>query len=311
MSVSLKSIANGDNQRLLPAVYSCHSVIQIEGASTITSLTEIRSAADAPMETLCVAMNMSFSDYALPINLTAEAFDFMMRQRGLDRAASRVAIIEDEIAAIWLVSVRGAAVYLISSGTVPAYRRRGLSRALAGECLSALKHGGATSFQTEVLIDNTQAHDLYLSLGMKTARILDCYSLPVPKGAQAQHEVSEVSWPSVAQTVRPLQDFQPSWQNDTASLNAITDDVRCRAVFDEAGLAGYAAVVPRTGTLAQIAVRQDKRRKGLAGALLGSYRELERLRVINADSASDDFRAFMISLGAEPTLGQYELKMPL
>lgn len=302
---------NGNKLRLLSAAQSCHSTIDIEGASAITHPAEIRSAADAPTDMLRIAMNLSFSDYALPINLTVEAFAFMMRQRGLDRLASRVAILDGEIAAIWLVSVRGAAAYLISSGTVPAYRRRGLSRALAGECLSALKRGGATSFQTEVLIDNTQAYDLYLSLGMKTARVLECYSLPVPTGAQGQHEVSEVSWQSVAQTVRSLQDFQPSWQNDTASLNAIADDVRCRAVFDDAGLAGYAAVVPHTGTLAQIAVRQDKRRMGLAGALLGSYRQSARLRVINADNASDAFRAFMTSLGAEPTLGQYELKMSL
>lgn len=263
------------------------------------------------MDVLRVAMNQSFSDYAIPINLTAEAFDFMMRQRGLDRAASRVAIIDGEMAAIWLVSVRGAAAYLISSGTRLAYRRRGLSRALALDCLAALKGNGATSFQTEVLIDNTQAHNLYLSLGMTTARVLDCYSLSVPKSAVRHYEVSEVSWPSVAQTAPSLQDFPPSWQNDSASLTAIADDVRCHAVFDDAGAAGYAAVIPTTGTLAQIAVRQDRRRMGVAGALLSSYQDLQSLRVINADNASGSFRAFMTSFGAEATLGQYELKMSL
>ncbi|WP_299868211.1 GNAT family N-acetyltransferase [uncultured Roseobacter sp.] len=284
---------------------------QIKGTSTITSRVEIRSAADVQVDALRVAMNQSFSDYALPINLTAEAFDVMMRQRGLDRTASRVAIIDGEMAAIWLVSVRGAAAYLISSGTRPAYRRRGLSRALAVDCLAALKGNGATSFQTEVLIDNKQAHNLYLSLGMTTARVLDCYSLSVPKSAVRRYEVSEVSWPSVAQTAPSLQDFPPSWQNDAASLNAIADDVQCHAVFDDAGAAGYAAVISTTGTLAQIAVRQDRRRMGIAGALLSSYQDLQSLRVINADNASGTFRAFMTSFGAEPTLGQYELKMSL
>ncbi|WP_299831172.1 N-acetyltransferase [uncultured Roseobacter sp.] len=284
---------------------------RIEGSSAITSPAKIQSAEACSMEALCAAMNRSFSDYAVPMHLTTEAFTFMMRQRGLDRAASRIALVDGEIAALWLVSVRGAAGYLISSGTDPTHRRRGLSRALAAECLSAFKRAGAANLQTEVLIDNKQAHDLYLSLGMTTARVLDCYALSRPEGPAGQHEVSEVSWHAVAQAVQPLQDFRPSWQNDAESLNAIADDVRCHAVFDGAGVAGYAAIVPSTGTLAQIAVRQDKRRMGIAGALLGSYRDVESLRVINADNASDGFRDFMASLGAERTLGQYELKMSL
>lgn len=263
------------------------------------------------MDALCSAMNLSFSDYTVPMILTTEAFGLMMRQRGLDLAASRVVVIRDEIAAIWLVSVRDEASYLISSGTAPEFRRRGLARKLALDCLSGLRHSGIGSFQTEVLMDNTQASNLYVSLGMRTARTLDCYTVSVPEFASTDHEVCDVPWASVSKEVGSLQEFEPTWQNNTASLDDIAEHVSCRAVIDDTGLLGYAAVISDNGTLAQIAVRKDSRRRGIARALLRSWPGVSDLRVINVDTSSDALRAFMLSLGARRTLGQYELSMKL
>lgn len=263
------------------------------------------------MDALCRAMNISFSDYAVPMHLSLQSFELMMLQRGLQRDASRIAIVDDQVAAIWLVSVRGKDSYLISSGTAPEFRRRGLARQLASDCLSGLRHRGVTSFQTEVLIDNRHAHDLYVSLGMRFARSLDCYEVPVLTPAPGDYEIGDIAWTQLSKDVPPLQDIEPSWQNAAESLNCIPDKVRCRAVFDEAGVAGYAAVISDSGTLAQIAVRKDKRRKGIARALISNWPGRTTLRVINADRSSDAFRSFMTSLDAHQTHGQYELSMNL
>lgn len=256
-------------------------------------------------------MNISFSDYAVPMHLSPRTFELMMLQRGLHKDTSRIAIVDDQVAAIWLVSVRGKASYLISSGTVPKFRRRGLARQLAADCLSGLRHRGVTGFQTEVLMDNRRAHDLYVSLGMRFARTLDCYEVPVPGEATGGHEIRDVAWTQISEDVLPLQDIEPSWQNTSASLNCIPGHVRCRAIFDEAGVVGYAAILSDSGTLAQIAVRKDKRRKGIARALISHWPDRTALRVINADRASNTFRSFMKSLDARQTHGQYELKMKL
>jgi len=271
----------------------------------------MESAAHCSTDTLCQAMNVSFSDYSVPMHLSPQAFELMMMQRGLHKDISRVAVVDDQVAAIWLVSVRGKASYLISSGTVPQFRRRGLARQLAADCLSGLRHRGVTSFQTEVLTDNRRAHDLYVSLGMRFARTLDCYEVPVPEEAVGDHEVTGVAWTQICRDVLPLHDFEPSWQNATASLNCVPDRVKCRAVFDEAGIVGYAAILSDSGTLAQLAVRKDKRRKGIGRALVSAWPDRTALRVINADRASNTFRSFMKSLRARQTHGQYELKMKL
>ncbi|MBT5433435.1 MAG: hypothetical protein P8Q36_20145 [Alphaproteobacteria bacterium] len=75
---------------------------------------------------LCEAMIDAFSDYQLPLNLTLRSFQFMMVQRGLDLNASRVAVVDGSVAAIWLVAVRERNAYLISSGTRPRFRSKGL-----------------------------------------------------------------------------------------------------------------------------------------------------------------------------------------
>lgn len=278
----------------------------------MNDIPRIVSAAQCSMGDLCSAMNISFSDYTVPMHLSLQAFEWMMLQRGLDRGTSRIAIVDDQVAAIWLVSVRGRESYLISSGTAPEFRRRGLARQLALHCLVGLKHRGVTGFQTEVLTDNKHAHNLYVYLGMRFARSLDCYEVPVPTvPPRKDHRVVDVPWTQLSKNVMPLQDIEPSWQNSAASLNCIPDHLKCHAMFDESGLAGYAAVISHSGTLAQIAVRKDQRRNGIARSLLNAWPDKTALRVINADRSSDTFRSFMKSLGARRTHGQYALEMTL
>lgn len=274
---------------------------------------EITTAQDATDAALSAAMADAFSDYALPVHLDEAAFTFMMRQRGLDRQASRVAVIDGEIAAIWLVSIRGTYGYLISSGTRPPFRSRGMARAMAVSCLEGIRARGVTGFQTEVLRENETAAGLYRSLGMTVSRELDCYMVSdaVAAGAAA---VDVVSWSRIAAEAPALRDWRPSWQNDDPSLDAIADDVLCLASYDAAGLAGCGAVNPATGTVYQLAVRKDVRRRGVGRALLsGMQSELSGtpVRFINIEQEDAGFRAFMRACGGQEFVGQYELAMTL
>ena len=152
---------------------------------------EILPATGWSAEALREAMLDSFSDYAIPMQLSQPDFDAMMRQRGLDLPSSRVALIDGTVAAISLTSVRDGQAYLISSGTRPAYRSRGLAWAMTAGSLAYLREVGARSFQTEVLRNNELALPLYLSLGMTKLRKLDCYRITAP-----------VNMPSIDQRVQ-------------------------------------------------------------------------------------------------------------
>lgn len=273
----------------------------------------ITSASGYSMDVLRTAMLDAFSDYAVPMHLNMHAFTEMMQQRGLDLSSSRIATIDDQIAGIWLTSVRNGRAYLISSGTRPAYRSRGIARAMAMDSLRYLRSIGAHSFQTEVLRNNDTAANLYMSLGMSKQRLLDCYSLPASKPLKpTAFRFDQTPWSRITPLMHGLLDWEPSWQNDTQSLNAISDQLLCLSLFDGQDLKAFAAVHPGTGTIHQIEVRRDSRRNGIAATLIAEIQNRlpsVALRFINICNTDAAFRCLMNHLEANETVGQYELKM--
>jgi ribosomal protein S18 acetylase RimI-like enzyme len=276
---------------------------------------KITSALGYSQDKLRKAMLDAFSDYAIPMQLSPQQFAEMMRQRGLDLASSRIAISDSQIAGIWLTSVREDRAYLISSGTRPSYRSLGIARALANDSLAYLRSISVCSFQTEVLRNNDTAAALYMSLGMEKQRLLDCYSLPASGCSNSNpFQFEQVPWDRIAPLTRGLFDWEPSWQNDTQSLNAISNQLLCLSLFDGPDVIAFAAVHPGTGTIHQIAVRPKSRRNGIATALIAGIQNQVpgcALRLINICSTDAAFRGLMANLKATETVGQFELKMPM
>lgn len=275
----------------------------------------VTSAAGLSDAILCTAMADAFSDYAIPLKLDEAAFTFMMRQRGLDREASRVALVDGEVAAIWLVSIRDSRGYLISSGTRPAFRSRGMARALAVECLDGLRAMDIAVFQTEVLRANATAAGLYRSLGMTTTRELDCYVVTASADVVASPlPIEPVPWSRIAADASTLRDWKPSWQNDDLAMAAIADRLLCLAIYEGDGLAGYSIVSPACGAVFQMGVRGDLRRRGLGAALVQQMQAQipdKALRFSNVEHNDTGFRGFMTSVAAAETEGQFELSMTL
>ena len=276
---------------------------------------EIRPASGFSNEALRGAMLDAFSDYPIPIELSQDEFDTMMVQRGLDFENSRVAIIDGHLAGIWLAGIRGSKAYLISCGTRPAYRSLGIARAMATDCILHLRGSGVGSFQTEVLRNNELATRLYCSLGMTKKRVLDCYR--IPRGnTNASDAINFVGahWDEIAPHVVSLRDWEPSWQNNDQSLSAISEQLMCLALYDGSELMAYSAFEAGSGTVHQIAVRQDMRRAKIATSMLCTIQtQLEEMqvRLINVCRTDRGFRALMNHLDANETIGQYELVMPL
>lgn len=272
-------------------------------------------AADAVCDDMLrQGMIAGFTGYAVPMHPSPEMFAFMMRQRGLDPACSRIARAEGRVVAIWLVSRKGTQAYLIASGTDPAYRGKGLARQLAEASMQALRDAGALQMRTEVMVGNDVAAGLYRRLGMEVERELSCFEVgPIaPTGHGCDPD--KVPWTTVEQEVGACRDWLPTWQNDDAALARVAEDVACLALRDARGLVAYAALVHTTNTVAQIAVRPDCRRAGLGRALLQrmlAERQSGMSRIINADARDEKFAAFMAAVQARPITGQYGLIGPL
>ena len=190
---------------------------------------ESKTALNMSDRELCIAMNDAFSDYAVPLQLSEAGFSQMMCQRGLDRSVSRVAVEGDQIAAIWFVSLRNNKAYLISSGTRPQFRSRGIARKLAHDCMADLRSAKIQSLQTEVMDGNDVAASFYFNLGMTVSRQLDCYDIPVIDAPDLWwSDVAAVGWQDVSKLASALRSWEPSWQNSDLSLDAISDRLLLR-----------------------------------------------------------------------------------
>ncbi len=255
-------------------------------------------------------MNAAFSDYSVPMHLSAEAFDLMMRARSLNTDLSHAVFVEDALAAFWLIGAREKRAYLIASGTLPAFRRCGLSRVLGEAVIDHLAGEGFSTLQSEVLEANDRARPLYRSLGFAETRTLDSYRVSEVPQRAACGDVEACAIGSISSTAGQLWDSEPSWQNDIQSVIAAGDDAACFAIHDASGLAAYAAVVPAQSSLAQIAVRPDRRRDGLATRVLAhaiAVLDIDALRIINVDRDDTGLAGFLDRFGARHLVSQKEL----
>ncbi len=273
----------------------------------IREMTKIVSAVTLSDEALHAGMVEGFSDYIVPMRPSLAQFRLMMRQRGLDPSISMAALEDGRVTALWLVSLRGNAAYLIASATAPEARGKGLARKLAEASLERVLERGADSFQTEVIDGNTAATRLYESLGMKVHRRLDCYALKAPRLC-SDAMVRSVEWSSIVEEMPTLRDWKPSWQNSDDAITAVAETTRCVGCFTEGRLVAAAVLFAESGTVAQVGVHPLHRRQGLCSAMLAHLGEAApALRLINADARDEGFAAFMVNIGARRTLSQLEL----
>ena len=274
----------------------------------------LQSATGLELKTLCKAMNAAFSDYKVPMQLSLGEFELMVHMRGLSLAHSQIVTSADEVVAFWLIGTRGRQAYLISSGTLPVYRRRGLSQILGRAAIKSLSDQGFETLQSEVLDVNASARGLYRTLGFAETRSLSSFVLPRISVPTEKPEVSISTGAAPVSDARDWQDVAPSWQNDWPSLRAAGAACRVVQARDPSGLAGYAAFVPVQNSLAQVDIRPDLRRRKLATTLVATGLDafgLDRVRVINVDQSADPVFSFLHAHRAEPLVSQKELLLRL
>jgi ribosomal protein S18 acetylase RimI-like enzyme len=263
----------------------------------------IRTLTAADFDAVFTAFDEAFSDYVVPLTLTREQLEEMLRRRGWVPEASVGAFDGETMVAFTLNGITGDRAYDSGTGVVPSHRRRGLARELMVQSIELLRARGCREYVLEVIEQNVKAAELYRSLGFVETRRLQCWSW-----SAGVSPALEVKGGPQARTPRDWWDIEPSWQNSTASIH------RAAAEHVTIGDAdSYAIVFPNNGDLPQLAVKPKARRNGLgtkllheAGALAG-----KPLRIQNIDDGHPGISAFLESAGATRTVRQIEMLLAL
>ncbi len=143
-------------------------------------------------EILFKAFMKSFQGFRITSETTYESFSEMLAERNYDPTISIGAFDTEtgELVSYVLNSILEKDIktaYDILTGTIPDYRRQGISRTILEKVKTLLHQNGVKLYTTEVLKSNPDALALYLSVGFsvkgETVNIIN-----TPKGSREVYE---------------------------------------------------------------------------------------------------------------------------
>ncbi|WP_302281921.1 GNAT family N-acetyltransferase [Alistipes finegoldii] len=278
---------------------------------------EIKSLEKIDFDTLFRAFGRAFADYEVQLN--AEQLRAMLTRRGFDPALSFAAFDGVQIAAFTLNGIGNfngvPTAYDTGTGTLKEYRGTGLATEIFRHSMPHLRRAGVGQYLLEVLQHNTKAVSVYRNLGFETVREFNYFCRANTEIAdrgdtpRLPHSVRRTD-PEKFASISSFWDFTPSWQNSFESIGRAAGDFVSLGVFTEEELAGYCVFEPASGDVAQIAVKRQYRRKGIAGLLLREMLRLNRndsIKIINTDVSCGSITGFLQAKNIVPQGKQFEM----
>lgn len=193
----------------------------------------LTSATAVPFETLLTTFNHGYDGYLIPVRLTAEQFHQHLTQNSIDLAHSVVAWEGETPVGAGLLAQREDRGWIGGMGVIPAYRRRGIGRALMQHMLLTAQQQGIAQVQLEVLHGNVSAVALYQSLDFVfRRRLLMVEALHIPPQADG-YTVQPAALADALGYFVPFETVPNPWQRDLPGLSLLPGTIP--AYLAEAG----------------------------------------------------------------------------
>lgn len=204
-------------------------------ADTIDCIISTKTLESTSNEELCQAWQEAFADYA--VSATATQLLAMFSRRGYMPEVSMGAFVDNRMVSMTLNGIgcyNGmCTAYDTSTGTVMAYRRKGIAKRLFQDILPKLKERNVQQYILEVLTSNVNAKALYLSIGFSVIREFCFFRQPV-RDVLEKLDTNAVDTPLSIQCIEmsvfpddscasAMWDFHPSWQNSNESMKSKYD----------------------------------------------------------------------------------------
>ena len=283
---------------------------------------ECRFLRESHFDELYNAFLRAFSDYVMPFDLTKDQFRKHIVLNAVDIERS-VGWFDQERIVGFTLNGFGVwndvdTVYDAGTGTLPEYRRRGLSRRMFEKMLPIFKANGYRQCLLEVITENHKAIGLYEKLGFERTRTVSLLHCPedvkTAKPLHAGVELRPIDSPDW-QALRTFWDGEPSWQNSTDAIDRSLGNKHVTGAFVEGTCVGYIIYSNNVGRVAHIAVERSHRGRGIGSSLIRSLMENTEAnyvpQVINIDRSISSAMTFFENRGFREKLSQYEMIRPI
>ena len=266
----------------------------------------------------------AFADYSVNMQMTEEQFSARLFHNGV-RLESSVGVIEANEMIGFTINGFGAwqekpTAYDAGTGIMSQFRGKGIAKDLFDFMLPKLKVRGVRQYLLEVIAANEAAVNLYRKLGFRETRKLAVFSLnkklvqPPDKIANSVQirKIENPDW----RLFESFWNALPSWQNSVSSIKRSRNKKIFLGAFSGKQCIGYAAAFPASGSVLQLAVGKDFRRKGIGAYLLAALQNEvstpeKLLRITNIDYSLKEMLVFCEALGFKHDLDQYEMTRDL
>ncbi len=284
--------------------------------------TNIRSLAGISPEVVHRAANEAFADYAVDVQMSQGEFETMCLQNSVDFGLSVGLFAGERMVGLWLNGARtkGGILVAYDSGTaiVAEHRGQGHAKGMGDAATRLLRAAGVQRWVLEVLQQNEKAYGIYLRDGFQVQRELRCLrTLQRPRGATALppgYSLRIGPFDPALVPQLPSMEYAPSWQNETASMIAVADQVLSAVVRAGREIAGYGLIMPQRGRVTQLALAPELWDTDIPSVILTQLCQAakgEEIAAINVDPCAERTLELLAAHGFERHVDQYEMSKPL
>ncbi len=270
------------------------------------------------IETLHKTFSDAFSDYQVKMDLPIWKFKQMLQRRGYVSEMSIGAFKSEMLVGFVLNGFRNwngkSTVYDLGTGVTVEYRRQGITSNMLLNIKKELKEKQVEQYLLEVIKFNTSAVELYKKQGFEIQREFQCFHLDKNKyNPITTYMVEHVDKINLRQ-LTGFWDFEPSWQNSIDSISSIPEAFQYSIVRFDNNIVGYGIIDKKTGDIPQIAVNKDYRGEGIARSIITDMiknTDPHKISVLNVDDQSESTKNFLLQLGFEYSVSQYEMLLKI
>ena len=275
---------------------------------------EIKTLENTPVAVIASTFNEAFSDYFIRLQFTEESMAAKMKSEGILLRYSVGAFEGGQLVGFILNGydmLSGVkTIYNAGTGVIPSYRGKRITTSLYEYAIHMLAREGIYSHLLEVIDNNHPAMHVYEKIGFKKGRKLLAFKNDSPIQAIASFQFKQLN--DIPPEAIVFSNMEAAWQNSLASVERAKTGHQLLGAFDNEKLVGFAAYVPTTGRVKQLAVHSDHRRKGIGTALLRFIQQntgATQLVITNVDENYEPAIMFLQALGFQVFLALYEMKL--